>query len=304
MGVEAFKQSPLYQNNLRPLVWKLVWTSRKARVNCRLLRHELSFRKIAKKDRAGLADARIKNEPLYVDEKEPLISITIPTYNRGRLFVERTLPPILCQTYENFEVVIIGDHCTDNTADLIAGIKDPRIRFYNLPERFCYPKDSIKRWKLAGIKAIKVAHEMAHGSWVAHLDDDEVFSPDHLEKLLVCAQEGNCEFVSGRARLEVSPGEWIEKGSPLFRKEFHLGPVTPYSTAVGPVPHSTILYRKYVSDVINFEGRWLEYGLNGDAFWMRRLFNAGVRAGFVKQVITLAPLRPGQACRQAFHPVD
>jgi glycosyltransferase involved in cell wall biosynthesis len=272
----------------------LVQKSIKTRVYCHNLRYERSFRRIAEQDRALLAEARLKNEPLYASEKEPLISVTIPTYNRGQLLVERTLPSVLSQTYENFEVVIIGDHCTDNTGELIAKIKDPRVRFYNLPERYRYLEDSIKRWKIAGIVAINVAHEMARGSWIAHLDDDDVFTPDHLEKSLACAQTGNYEFVSGRAKIEVRSGEWIERGSPLFRKEL----------LTGRALHSTILYRSYVNDVIGYESRCLDYGMNGDAFRMRRMFNAGVRAGFVDQVTMLQPLRPDQGSRQAFHPTD
>jgi len=65
-------------------------------------------------------------------EESPLVSVIIATYNRGRILVERTLPSIFSQSYQNFEVVIVGDHCPDNTPELLAKMKDPRVRFYNL----------------------------------------------------------------------------------------------------------------------------------------------------------------------------
>jgi glycosyltransferase involved in cell wall biosynthesis len=227
---------------------------------------------------------------MYEREDRPLISVTTATYNRGDLLVSRTLPSILDQTYENFEVVIVGDHCTDNTEELLSEIRDPRLRFYNLPERPQYPRDPAKWWRIAGLWALRLAHDMARGTWIAHLDDDEVFTPHHLQKLLSCARDGNYEFVSARSRTESRPGVWAEKGQALHRDGVHL------SGPVGPVAHSTILWRSYLT-IIEYESFCLEVGLNGDSHRMRRLFNAGVRAGFLDEVVTLSPLRPGQERR-------
>ena len=124
-----------------------------------------------------------------------------------------------------------------------------------------------------------------------------MFSPEHLKKLLTCAQKGNYEFVSSRANIEVRTGVSVEKGSMLFRR----GVLT--SAPVGPVMHSTILYRPYLF-LLHGGMRCLEFGLPGDAFWTRRMFNAGVRAGFVDQVTIEQPLRPDQVHRQASHPVE
>ena len=114
---------------------------------------------------------------------------------------------------------------------------------------------------------------------------------------LACAQAGNYEFVSGRSTIERRSGEWIDKGRLLFRDGGFC------SAPVGPVMHSTVLYRSYLR-LFKAEVKCLDCDLNGDAFGMRRLFNAGVRAGFVDQVVTLQPLRPDQTRRQAAHPVE
>jgi glycosyltransferase involved in cell wall biosynthesis len=229
-------------------------------------------------------------EAVYEREDNPLISVTTATYNRGDVLVSRTLPSVLDQTYENLEIVVVGDHCTDDTEELLSGIRDPRLRFFNLPERPQYPRDPAELWRIAGLWAIRLAHDMARGTWIAHLDDDEVFTPHHLQKLLTCAQDGNYEFVSARSKSESRPGVWVEKGQALHRAGGYL------SGPVGPVAHSTILWRSYLR-IIEYESFCLELGLNGDSHRMRRLFNAGVRAGFVNEVVTLCPLRSGQERR-------
>ncbi|HEX9600942.1 MAG TPA: glycosyltransferase family 2 protein, partial [Mariniflexile sp.] len=65
----------------------------------------------------------------------PLVSIIIPTYNRGHLIGE-TLESVLCQTYDNWECLVIDDGSTDNTDALVQGYlnKDNRIKFYHRPE--------------------------------------------------------------------------------------------------------------------------------------------------------------------------
>ena len=97
---------------------------------------------------------RQRYEHAYQDEKEdPLITMIIATYNRGKLLVERTLPSIFNQTYQNFEVVIVGDRCIDNTPELLAKVSDPRVRFHDLPKRGTYPDDPTDRWFVQGVAA-------------------------------------------------------------------------------------------------------------------------------------------------------
>src|SRR3989339_1215394 len=51
--------------------------------------------------------ARARYAHLYSDSAEsPLVTIAIPTYNRGELLINRTLPSIFAQTYRNIEVLI------------------------------------------------------------------------------------------------------------------------------------------------------------------------------------------------------
>ena len=60
---------------------------------------------------------------------KPLVSVCIPAYNNAA-YIKETIDSILSQTYENLELVICDDNSKDNTAKVIEGIKDERIKFY------------------------------------------------------------------------------------------------------------------------------------------------------------------------------
>ena len=110
--------------------------------------------------------ARVGAQDLYRDA-EPLISVLMPTYNRAELLRERSVASVLRQTYSRFEIVIVGDACTDHTESLLRDAGDPRIRFYNLPARGKYPEDPYLRWLVAGSAPANEALRLARGRWIA-----------------------------------------------------------------------------------------------------------------------------------------
>src|SRR5437867_1805781 len=67
--------------------------------------------------------ARLSASDLY-RETEPLVSVLIPTFDRADLLVERALASVLRQTYRRFEVVIVGDACTDHTRTSLERLGD------------------------------------------------------------------------------------------------------------------------------------------------------------------------------------
>ena len=133
-----------------------------------------------------------------IDEKEPLVSVYIPTYNRCELLMDRAVDSVLRQNYRNFELLIIGDHCTDNTEKIVSRIKDTRVSFFNIPNRgYRYPPTAENHWYAGPVVAANTALDMVKGKWIARLDDDDVWTYDHLEKLLSKAIADNLEFISG-----------------------------------------------------------------------------------------------------------
>jgi len=205
-----------------------------------------------------------------LSSKNPLISVPIPTWNRGKILTERTIPSILRQTYQNFEIIIVGDHCTDDTEELLKKFNDERIKFYNLPQRGNYPADPMDRWMVAGAGAGSKSLELCSGDWIAPMDDDDEFSEDHLEVLLNHALEHDYEMVYGITEMEIEPGKWVNVGS--------------YPLRCGRICRLSVLYHsklKFFKADIN---AW-KYEEPGDWNMWRRMKEAGVRIGFLDKVV-------------------
>jgi len=231
----------------------------------------------------GLKLARGRFSHLYEGaEKTPLVSVIIPTFDRGKLLVERTLPPIFAQTYQNFEIVIVGDHSADETVEWISQVKDPRMRFYNLPERGKYPKDPLARHRVAGTVPFNKAEELARGKWIAPCEDDDVFTEDHIKSLLRFALEGSYEWVTAAFLEERTPGVLTSSNQP--KKNWTLRTRT---------AASCWLYRSYLRCITCDLNAW-RYNMNGDLSRKKRFIRAGVRMGFLENVVTHKLLRPGE----------
>jgi glycosyltransferase involved in cell wall biosynthesis len=63
----------------------------------------------------------------------PAISVVIATYNRSRALAH-AIESVLGQTFTDWELIVVGDACTDDTAEIVARYveADPRVRFVNL----------------------------------------------------------------------------------------------------------------------------------------------------------------------------
>jgi glycosyltransferase involved in cell wall biosynthesis len=59
-----------------------------------------------------------------VAEVRPEISVIIATYNRSNVLA-LTIRTVLWQTFPDWELIVVGDHCTDDTEDVVRGFPNP-----------------------------------------------------------------------------------------------------------------------------------------------------------------------------------
>jgi glycosyltransferase involved in cell wall biosynthesis len=242
--------------------------------------------------------ARWEHAREYADAQQtPLVSVCVPTYNRGQLLVERAVASVLSQTYANLELVIVGDHCTDNTEELLARIKDPRLRFHNLPNRKRnYPQTVENHWFVGGAAPANMAMELARGQWIARVDDDDTWTPDHIEKLLRFAQRGGYEFVSGLYVEERFGQRKVVDGVRARDPYYTRGPAIPGddSPKIGGV--SSWLYRSYLRFMrYNVQCWRKEWNRVWDVDLSLRIHGAGVHMGFLDEVVAYVLPRPGES---------
>jgi glycosyltransferase involved in cell wall biosynthesis len=218
--------------------------------------------------------AKARRDPrwqLAYTSPEPLVSIRIATRNRAELLVERALASVFRQTYANWEVVIAGSACTDDTEERIAALGDRRIRFRNLPVDGPYPEDRIQRWYVAGVPSMNAALRMAKGHWIAPLDDDDEWDDDHLEVLLDAALEARAEFAYGRLRAHL-------KGEPTGKE------VGSWPPRKGQINLNGCLYNAALDGFEHdIKSRFL--GEPHDWHLVRRMWEAGVHFAFVERTV-------------------
>lgn len=177
---------------------------------------------------------RFTNKINY-ENNNPLISIIIATYNRSDILLNRTLPSILKQSYTNFEVIIVGDKCIDETPQLLNNYSDKRVYFLDLKKRGKYPKNVEQRWFVQGAKPRNIGLSLAKGDWLMFISDDDILYPKCLDILLKHAIASKTEFVSGGY-------DTIIDGKEQY---FSPEPWGPNCIMIGGMP--SWLYRSYLS---------------------------------------------------------
>ncbi|HMP90678.1 MAG TPA: glycosyltransferase family 2 protein [Kiritimatiellia bacterium] len=105
--------------------------------------------------------------------RNPPVSVVIPTHNRGP-YIEAALASVLNQTFADFEVVVVDDGSTDNTAQALKKLQgyDPRVRVV----------DNTGRHGAAAARNTGI--HAARGEWIAFLDSDDAWAPGKLEKFM------------------------------------------------------------------------------------------------------------------------
>ena len=157
----------------------------------------------------------------------PLVTVLIATYNKSST-LRYAIDSVLWQTLPDFELWVIGDGCTDDSADLMASYDDPRVHWYNLPQNTGDQSEPHNE----GLRRAK-------GKYIAYLNHDDVWLPNHLQTLVTCLEENEVDFA-------FSILEWIIPGEAPYMliPDYPHAPIPPEATAT--------LHRKDVIDTIGY----------------------------------------------------
>jgi glycosyltransferase involved in cell wall biosynthesis len=111
----------------------------------------------------------------------PLVSVVVPAYNAA-WSLDETLASVCAQTYPDIEVLVVDDGSTDATAEVAAAWshRDPRVRL------ICKPNGGVGSARNLGMRK-------ARGVYVAPIDADDLWEPDHLERQVAALEAAGPE---------------------------------------------------------------------------------------------------------------
>jgi glycosyltransferase involved in cell wall biosynthesis len=135
------------------------------------------------------------------------IDIVTPTHNRSAL-LRRAIETVRAQSVTSWRLIVVSDACTDDTPDVVASFDDPRIRLIHSPQRHGKPGGPRNIGFLA-----------ATAPYVAYLDDDDCWEPDHLATLLEHFESGARWVATGSTYVDDAGNQRSVPG--LYNKVWH-----------------------------------------------------------------------------------
>lgn len=205
------------------------------------------------------------------------VSVVIPAYNQGH-FLGEAIESVLAQTYPDFEILVVDDGSTDDTAVIAQSYTDPRIRYI-------YKENGgLSSARNAGLRQAK-------GEYISYLDSDDCFLPQKLARLV--------------AELEAAPAIGLAAGQALLMDEHgrQLGkkfdrplPENPVELLLGnPLHVGSVLLRREWQEKAGFFDETLRSYEDWD-MWLR-LALAGCRMRYVPEPVSLYRFHSAQMTR-------
>jgi len=114
------------------------------------------------------------------------VTIVISTYNRPDV-LSVAIKSVILQTFSNWKILVIGDHCNQETEKVVTSFNDSRIQYINLPH-----------WvgSQSGPNSVGIA--LAMTEYTAFLNHDNVWLQDHLEHAIETLEKTKSDFFIGK----------------------------------------------------------------------------------------------------------
>lgn len=171
------------------------------------------------------------------------ISVILPTYNgKTRGFLKEAIESVLAQTVPHWELIIINDGSSDDTASFCAPyLQDPRIRLISQTNK------GLAAARNSGIQASR--HPI-----IAFLDDDDLFTPTKLEKQQQFLEKNNADMV-------YTAIQQINSASLVLKTVYHAAPSSIYEELFKgnfvSAPSSVLIKRSVLENVGFFRESFL-----------------------------------------------
>ncbi|TWU24011.1 putative glycosyltransferase EpsH [Novipirellula galeiformis] len=208
----------------------------------------------------------------------PDVSIILCTYNRADMLRE-CVESLLNQRTDGeftFEVVVVDNRSSDNTAELISEMQKTS------PVTLRYVFESTP----GQVHARHRGFDEAQGEWFANFDDDEVAEPEWVLAMLRLAREKNIRSVGGLLWLRLPP-DCDRQLHPRVRRilgESVTWPEPrPYTRRQGPGSGTQLIHRNVLEEVGRYDVSQSLRGYDTDLY--RRMWEAGIESWFAPESV-------------------
>lgn len=208
----------------------------------------------------------------------PDVSIVLCTYNRAYMLRE-CVESLLCQRTEGeftFEVVVIDNRSTDNTAEVVAELQAAApvvLRYVMEPQ--------------AGqVHARHRGFDEARGEWIANFDDDEVAEPQWLLEMLRVARAKKVRSVGGALWLRLPDGctrELHPRVRRILGESVRWAEPRPYTRRQGPGSGTQLIHRSVLQEVGRYDISQSLRGYDTDLY--RRMREAGIESWYAPKSV-------------------
>jgi glycosyltransferase involved in cell wall biosynthesis len=192
----------------------------------------------------------------------PRVSVVIATYNWSSV-LPYSIGSALRQTMQDFEILVVGDGCTDDSEQVVAAIGDSRVRWFNLPANTRHQSTPNNE----GLR-------QARGEFIAYLGHDDLWLPHHLEAHVAALDPSNIAMTYSLL-VAVTP----DASEPR--------PVRPQPRDGSWSPPSCTVHRRSVTEAI---GGWRDYreiAVPPEIDLWRRARAAGFKFKFVPRLTAI-----------------
>ncbi|MDD3517564.1 MAG: glycosyltransferase family 2 protein [Chromatiales bacterium] len=191
----------------------------------------------------------------------PAVSVIVATYHCP-VALKAALESVLLQDFDDYEVRVIGDGCTDDSAAVVASLNDPRLHWTNLPHNTGTPGAP----RNEGLR-------QARGRYIAWLGHDDLWLPWHLSSLLDCLKDGG-DFACTLGVAYGPDGVSRAIALPIESVDHHVG-----------ISPSHWMQTRALADRV---GAWSTTLPNSiDVDYLQRLWSLGMQARFCRRLTTI-----------------
>lgn len=171
-----------------------------------------------------------------------LISVILPVFNQEK-YIGEAIESILNQSYQEFELVIVNDHSTDRTSEIIKNYQDSRIRTFTTK----------KNLKLATLLNTYITK--CKGKYIARMDADDLSMPNRLETQLSFLENNpEVDLVGGYTEL------FGHKAGKIWKYPLEHESIKTQLLFSNPISHPVAMFRK---------SSWIKKNIAYDAHFFR-----------------------------------